>query len=92
MEKCLGALPNNGIGQLREDQKAILKISTSLKLAAIDQLLEQEKEVYYRKEFDKLLESIWGSLFLVSNTIVQTYFSHTNFDQQHPLFTDGEDV
>ena len=92
--KELGKLPKKGhAGNLRKDQKLILKAYTDLQLVDSEQLATVEEESNIREKLDGLMASIREDLSNTANAIMHTYFAHIGKEQQRALLLfDTEDL
>lgn len=89
IQQHVTALPKDShIQQLREDQRLILEAYTNIRLADSLELARYDENDGIYKNLDLLLESTTDSLWKLSDTIIQTYFSHiqsSNLQSSKPV-------
>jgi len=77
IQQHISNLPKDShIQQLREDQRLILEAYTNIRLADSIKLAEYDDDDGIYKNLDGLLENTTELLWKLSDTIIQTYFSH----------------
>ncbi len=94
LRKALSSLPKGGVpGQLRIDQKRVLKTYTDLQLVDAKTLIKVKEGDFFRTKLDRLLASIRNDLAQSANAIAHTYFSHIGKEHQQALFLfDSEEI
>ena len=73
-------------GKLRSEQQEILFIIKSLKQLDGFELSKTAKDDLFRNKLDQLLASIRSGLVESSNSIINTFFSHTDYKAQRSEF------
>ncbi len=88
LQKELAILPQTAlVGNLRQDQKEILKAYTALQIASSAQLVETDTEKsMVRLELDRLLGDIHKGLANSASSIMHTFFTHTSYESQKSFF------
>jgi len=77
IQQHISALPKDShIQQLREDQRLILEAYTNIRLADSVNLAKYDDDDGIYTNLDELLETTTDLLWKLSDTIIQTYFSH----------------
>ena len=72
--------------RLGEDPRRIMKAFSRLQLVSVSDLLNTDpSKAYIRESLDHLLAEVCDGLSKTSSAIVQSYFTHIDYDQQRPL-------
>ena len=89
LQRDLAVLPQTAlIGNLRQDQKEILKAYTALQVCDSRKLVNvsEEENGFLRKDLDTLLAGIYNGLANSASAIMQTFFRHAGNEMQTPTF------
>ena len=89
LQKDLAVLPQTAqVGNLRQDQKEILKSYTALQVCDAGELVKitEGEDGFIRKDLDELLAGIYGGLANSASAIMHTFFRHSGNETQTPTF------
>ena len=89
LHRDLAVLPQTAVvGNLRQDQKEILKAYTALQVCDTGKLTQvpEGEDNLLRMELDELLAGIYTGLANSASAIMQTFFRHSGHEIQTPTF------